>query len=107
MVKLKQNSPFFSAGADLLSRKYFEVDDIFLHIEIVAPLLRVNMPVLTFFQPNQGYRTVSGLSNSSMKAPYAIILWANFPGQLSMAKFPKQIPKTTLNLIFQIWFNSV
>ena len=101
MVKLKRNSPFFNARADLLSRKFFKVDEIFLHIEIVAPLLRVKMPVLTNFQPTQVYKTVSGLSNSSMKAPYAIILWANFPGQLSMGKFPKHIPKTTLNLIFQ------
>ena len=63
MVRLKRNSPFFNAGADLLSRKYFEVDDIFLHIEIVARLLRISKPVLTIFQPTETYGTVSELSN--------------------------------------------
>ena len=95
MVKLKRNSLFFNAGADLLARKYFEVDDIFVHFEIVAPLLRNNMPVSTIFQPTQGYSTVSGLSIITMKAPFAITLCA-------VGKFPKHISKITLNLIFQI-----
>ena len=100
MVKLKRNSPFFSAGADLLSRKYFEVDDNFLHIEIVAPLLRVNMTVLTKSRLQDSFRALQQFYESAL-CNYSLgeFPWATIHGQISETNTKNYTESNFSNLI--------